>query len=147
MARNQQRHIAERVRAFVVNHMFCKIKFIRNDAMVHEAIKMVMDCEQVLQEQRNAFQTVYTYAFNFALNSKQAHVRQQVRSAWWMKPCPNLRRRGKLFTIEELCKLRWAETRREKEAFFWFLGTFLMSVCGARAWGSQKEQKNAKRII
>ena len=70
---NQQRLIAEQVRAFVANHMFCKIKFIRNDAMVHDAMKMVMDHEQVSQEQPYAFQTVYTYyAFNFALNSKQS---------------------------------------------------------------------------
>ena len=71
--KNKQWHIAERVRAFVVNHMFLKIKFIRNDAMVHEAMKMVMDHEQVPQEQRHAFQTVI-------LN--EAHVRRQVRSVW-----------------------------------------------------------------
>jgi hypothetical protein len=37
-----------------------------------------------------------------------------------------------LFTIEELCKL---------EAFFWFFGNFLESVCGARQWGKQKEHQ------
>ena len=46
-----------------------------------------------------------------------------------------------MFTIEELCKLRWAETKREKEAFFWFFGEFLESVCGARLWGKQKEHQ------
>ena len=29
-----------------------------------------------------------------------------------------------LFTMEELCKLRRAETEREKEASFWFFGEF-----------------------
>ena len=48
---------------------------------------------------------------------------------------------GKLFTIEELCKLRRTETKRKKEAFFWFFGKFLESVCGARAWGKQKEHQ------
>ena len=68
--RNQELHIAERVRAFVMNHLFCKIKFISNDAMVHEAMKMITDHEQVPQEWRYKFQTVYTWTFNFALNSK-----------------------------------------------------------------------------
>jgi hypothetical protein len=111
--RNQQPHVALRVRAFVMNHLFHKIKFISNDAMVHQAMKLVMDNENVPQHQRYyAFQTVYTSTFNFGLNSK-AHVRRQVRRLWWMKPGPNLRRE-KLFTIEELCKLRWAETQHKK---------------------------------
>ena len=46
-----------------------------------------------------------------------------------------------MFTIEELCKLRRAETKREKVAFFWFLGNFLEFVCGARVWGSRKEHQ------
>jgi hypothetical protein len=81
-----------------------------------------------------------------------------------MKPCPNLRRRGKicselrsyassdgrkpsairrkkLFRIEELCKLRRAETKRNKEAFFWFFGKFLESMCGAQLWGKQREHQ------
>jgi hypothetical protein len=35
-----------------------------------------------------------------------------------------------LFTIEELCKLRWAETERETEAFVWFFSKFLSCVVG-----------------
>jgi hypothetical protein len=35
-----------------------------------------------------------------------------------------------LFTVEELCKLRRAETDHEKEAFFWFFGSFLECVSG-----------------
>jgi hypothetical protein len=59
-----------------------------------------------------------------------------------MKCGPNLRNWGKSFTIEELCKLGRAETKREMEAFFWFFGEFLKSVCaGARQWGKQKERQ------
>ena len=55
---------------------------------------------------------------------------------------PKFKKQGKkLFTIEELCKLRRAETEREMEAFFWFFGEFLVSVCGARQWGKQKEHQ------
>ena len=126
--RNQQRHLAEQVRAFVVKHMFCKIKFIRNDA--HEAMKMVLDHEQVPQEQHYAFQTAYTYAFNFALNSKQSTCETACKKYAVDETLPKFKE-GKLFTIEELCKLRRAETKRKNEAFFWFLGNFLESVCGA----------------
>ena len=42
------------------------------------------------------------------------------------------------FTIEELCKLRRARTEQEREAFFWFFGTFMDSVSGKRHWGKQK---------
>jgi hypothetical protein len=55
---------------------------------------------------------------------------------------PKFKKQGKkLFTIEELCKLRRAETEREMEAFFWFIGEFLESVCGAQQWGKQKEHQ------
>jgi hypothetical protein len=52
---------------------------------------------------------------------------------------PRFKKERKLFTIEELCKLRQVETKRKKKAFLRFLGNFLESVCGAQAWGSQKE--------
>ena len=41
----------------------------------------------------------------------------------------------RFYTIEELCKLQRATTEREREAFFWFFGTFLQCVSGRRAWG------------
>ena len=142
--RNQQRHIVERVRAFVVNHIFCRIKFIRNDAMVHEAMKMVMDHEQVPQEQRYAFQTVYTScAFNFALNSKQSACETAGKKCVVDETLPKFKKEGnKLFTIEKLRKLKQAETKRKKEAFFWFFGEFLLEfVCGPRLRGKQKENQ------
>ena len=59
-----------------------------------------------------------------------------------MKRGSNLRNWGKLLPIEERCKLGRAETKREMEAFFWFFGEFLKSVCaGARQWGKQKERQ------
>ena len=40
-----------------------------------------------------------------------------------------------LFTMDELYKLRRAETEGEKDAFFWFFGTFLACVVGSCQWG------------
>ena len=42
------------------------------------------------------------------------------------------------YTIQELSKLRSAETEREKEAFQWFIGEFVESVTGQRTWGKLK---------
>ncbi len=42
------------------------------------------------------------------------------------------------YTIEELYKLRRSTTKREKEASYWFFGSFLECVCGKKAWGSAK---------
>ena len=70
--RNQEPHIAERVKSFVINRLFRKIKFVANDAMVNEAMTMIMDHENVPQQKRFEFQTIYTWTFNFALNSKRS---------------------------------------------------------------------------
>jgi hypothetical protein len=43
------------------------------------------------------------------------------------------------FTIDELCKLRRATTKRERKAFFWFFGSFLECVCRRKGWGKQKQ--------
>jgi hypothetical protein len=57
---------------------------------------------------------------------------------------PKFKKLGKkMFTIEELCKLRRAEIEREQEAFFWFFGEFLESVCGARQWPGEAEGASA----
>ena len=73
-----------------------------------------------------------TLCVNFAFNSKQSTCetagKKCVVDEMWSK----FKKQGKkLFTIEELCKLRQAETEREMEAFFWFFGKFSESVCGA----------------
>jgi hypothetical protein len=51
-----------------------------------------------------------------------------------------------LFTIEELCKLRWAETERENESFFWFFGEFLSCVVGKRQWSVQKQYQLISQV-
>ena len=69
--------------------------------------------------------------FNFALNSKQSTCETAGKKCVVDETLLKFKKEGTLFTIEELCKLRRAETKRKKEAFFWFLGNFLESLCGA----------------
>jgi hypothetical protein len=81
---------------------------------------------------------VYESTFNDALNQKRSSCEQAggeiVRATIAL-----FEELGKeLFTMEELCKQRRSGTEREEEAFFWFFGTFLESVCERKYWGRQK---------
>jgi hypothetical protein len=136
--RNQQPHVAHRVRAFVKAELFRKIKFVNNDAMFQRAINLVMDRENVAHHQRGRFQMIYESTFNDALNQKRSSCEQSagdiVRESIVL-----LRESGsEMFTMEELCKLRRSQTEREQEAFLWFFGAYLESVCGKRNWGKKK---------
>jgi hypothetical protein len=44
---NSQKHVADRVRTFVKTEVFRRIKLINSDTMFKQAIKLVMDCENV----------------------------------------------------------------------------------------------------
>ena len=137
--KNQQPHVSQRIRAFVKSELFRKIKFINNDAMFQRAINWVMDHEKVVYRKRGEFQLVYESVFNDALNQKRSSCEQAgghiVRDTIaFFKEVG----RGELFTMEELRKLRRSKTEREKEAFFWFFGTYIEAVCGRRNWGRQK---------
>ena len=82
---------------------------------------------------------VYESTFNDALNQKRGSCEQAGGGIVRETIALFKESRKKLFTMEELvCKLRRLETEREKEAFFWFFGTFLESVCGKRNGGRQK---------
>ena len=57
--------------------------------------------------------------FNDSLNAKRSTCATAGRMIVVAKTIPAFKEQGKeLFTIEELCKLRWSETEHEKEAFF-----------------------------
>ncbi len=136
--KNQQPHVAQRVRTFVKAKLFRKIKFVNNDAMFQKAIDWVIDQENVAHCQRGSFQTVYESTFNDALNQKLSSCEQAGGGIVRETIALFKELRKELFTMEERCMLRRSETEREKEAFFWFFGTFLESVCGKRNWGRQK---------
>jgi hypothetical protein len=138
--RNRQKHVADRVRIYVKDYVFRRIKFINSDLMFQKAIKLVMDHEGVPLHQRGKFQMLYESVFNEALNTKRSSceqaggkiVRESIAS--FREKCVE-----QFFTIDELCKLRRARTERERRAFFWFFGTFLECVCGKKGWGKQKQ--------
>ena len=69
---NRQKHVADRVRTFVKTEVFRRIKFINSDTMFEQAIKLVMDCENVPDQQRRQFQMLYESVFNEALNTKRS---------------------------------------------------------------------------
>ena len=45
-------------------------------------------------------------------------------------------------SFQVLCKLCRSQTPDEKEAFLWFVGEFLQTECGKRAWGSRKKYRS-----
>ncbi len=55
---NRQKHVADRVRTFVKTEVFRRIKFINSENMFKQAIKLVMDRENVPDQQRGQFQTL-----------------------------------------------------------------------------------------
>ena len=133
---NRQKHIADRMRTFVKSEVFRRIKFINSDLMFQRAFKLAMDHENVPAEKRAKFQMLYESVFNEALNTKRSSCEQS--GAKFVEE--QVRKMGgaeNFYTIEELSKLRRATTEREREATFWFFGTFLQCVSGRIAWGKQ----------
>ena len=139
--RNQHKFATQQVKAFVTSKVFRKIKFISNDEMLQEAMDWVMKHEKVPQEKHLSYRVVYESVFNVSLNAKRSTCETTGRIIVVDKTMPAFQEKGKeLFTIaEELCKLRLAETEREKEAFFWFFGEFLSCVVGKRQWSAHKK--------
>ena len=136
LKRNQQEFATLRIKALVTTKMFRKIKFISNDEMLQEAMDWVMEKENVPLAKRITYQVVYESAFNDSLNAKRSTCETAGRMIVVDKTIPAFKEQGKeLFTIEEL----WAETEREKEAFFWFFGEFLSCVVGKRQWTAHKQ--------
>jgi hypothetical protein len=136
--RNRQKHVAERVRTFVKTDVFRRIKFINSDTMFEQAIKLVMDHENIPEQQRDQFQMLYESVFNEALNTKRSSCEQSGGKIVKESIAKFAESGEDFFTVDELSTLRRAKTDRERKAFFWFFGTFLECVCGRRNWGKQK---------
>jgi hypothetical protein len=124
--RNQQKHVADRVRAFV-------------KASVFRHIKLVIDQEAVPPHQRGQFQMLYESVFSESLNTKRSSC-EQAGGKIVRESIVIFKDQGEeeFFTIDELCKLRRATTERERKAFFWFFGTYLECVCVEGGVGESK---------
>ena len=79
---------------------------------------------------------LYETVFNEALNTKWSSC-EQVGGMIVLEALTSMKT-DEFYTIEELYKLRRLTTRREKEAFYWFFGSFLEHVSGMKAWGRAK---------
>ena len=133
----RQPHMAERVRHYVKSFIFRRIKFVNSDQMSQKALHLVMDHENVPTRNRETFYMLYDSVFNEALNTKRSSC-EQAAGRIVRDSIAQLENPDDFFTFEELCKLRRATTERERNAFFWFFGKFMDSVCGRRTWGKQK---------
>jgi hypothetical protein len=96
-----------------------------------------MDHENVPTRNREKFYMLYDSVFNEALNTKRSSC-EQGAGRIVRESIAQLENPDDFFTMEELCKLRRATTERERNAFFWFFGTYMDSVSGRRSWGKQK---------
>ena len=134
----RQKFVTQRINTFVKAELFRRIKFIRSDETFINAMQLVMDHEDVPPQHRLNFQRTYETVFHEALNTKRSAC-EQSGGKIVHKTMAEFEKAGEeFFTMEELLKLRGANTERERKAFFWFFGTYLECVCGKRQWGAKK---------
>ena len=139
-----EKHVKHRIVAFIKSTIFRKIKFITSDRMFRKAFKYVLEFEQLTDPQKCfKFTATYESSFNRALNSKTRSSCEQAAGVVVRKSMGEMKKNGdqEFYTIDELCKLRRAETEREKEAFYWFMSEFMECICGVRLW------KHARRSM
>jgi hypothetical protein len=130
--KNRQKFVTQCVTALVKSELFRKIKFINSDASFQKAFKLVMDHEDVSPRHHVNLQMTYKTVFNEALNSKRSSC-EQAGGMIVRKTIAKFEESGEdFFTVDELTKLRRANTDRKGKAFFWFFGTLLECVCGRR---------------
>jgi hypothetical protein len=133
----RQPHVADRVRHYVKSIIFRRIKFVNSNQMSHRALQLVMDHDNVPARNREKFYMLYDSVLKEALNTKRS-LCEQTAGRIVREGIAQLENPGDFFTMEELCKLRRATTEWERDAFFWFFGTFMDRVSGRRSWGKQK---------
>jgi hypothetical protein len=133
----QEAHVATRVRSFVKNILFRNIKFVNSKSMIQKAMKLVLKFENVTEHKKLEFHMLYETVFNETLNAKRSSCEQAGGGKIVMEALTTMKT-DEFYTMEELYKLRRSFTRREKEAFLWFFGSFLECVCGKKAWSSAK---------
>ena len=136
--RNREKHVATRVSSYVKNSLFRNIKFVNSERMIQRAMKLVMQFENVREDKQFDFHMLYESVFNEALNTKRSAC-EQAGGKIVMETLATLQTADTdFFTIDELCKLRRSTTERERQAYYWFFGTFIECVCGKKAWGKAK---------
>ena len=129
----------ERIQVLVKTVIFRAVKFITCDEHMEKVMEVVIAQEKPIDAHQ--FVRMYKTIVTGALNTKRSTCEQSASEAVMkllkikdhkdeVEPPP--------YSFQVLCKLRQSQTREEKEAFLWFVGDFLQTVCGKRAWGSKK---------
>ena len=112
--------------------MFQNIKFVNSDEMIDKAMETLYKFENVKEHKKLEFHRLYESVFDDASNTKRSACEQSGGKI--VKDMLTMMEPDKLFTVDELCKLRRATTEWEKQAFYWFFSSFLECVCGKKAW-------------
>jgi hypothetical protein len=119
--------------------IFRKLKFVTNDTLFWKAMKVVIEAEDPVEQ--NRFVKVYKTCVLQSLNTKRSTCEQAgakiTRELLIAKNHP-IGSREPPYSVETLCKLRRSRTEYEREAFHWFIGEFLECVSGRRVWGRKK---------
>ena len=123
--------------------IFRAVKFITCDEHMEKVMEVVIAQEK--PPDVNHFVRMYKTIVTGALNTKRSTCEQSASEAV-MKLLKIKEHRDEVepppYSFQVLCKLRQSQTPEEKEAFLWFVGEFLQTVCGKRAWGSRKKYRS-----
>ena len=133
----------ERIQVLVKTVIFRAVKFITCEEHMEKVMEVVIAQEK--PPNANHFVRMYKTIVTGALNTKRSTCKQSASEAV-MKLLKMKDHRDEVepppYSFQVLCKLRQSQTPEEKEAFLWFVGEFLQTVCGMRAWGSRKKYRS-----
>ena len=123
----------ERIQVLVKTVIFRAVKFITCDEHMEKVMAVVIAQEK--PPDANHFERMYKTIVTGALNTKRSTCAQLAQDAV-MKLLKIKDHRDEVepppYSFQVLCKLRQSQTPEEKEAFLWFVGEFLQTVCGKK---------------
>lgn len=137
--KRRQKHVADRIQAFVKATVFRKLKFVTNDTILNKALTCVMEREKPADEA--AFIRLYKTCVVGAVNTKRSTCEQagaKIMRELLISKKHDTNNMDPPYSIGVLSLLRRAQSAHEMEAYLWFVGSFLECVSGARAWGKRK---------
>jgi hypothetical protein len=137
--KRRQKHVADRIQAFVKATVFRKLKFVTNDTILNKALTCVIEREKPADEA--AFIRLYKTCVVGAVNTKRSTCEQagaKIMRELLISKKHDTNNMDPPYSIGALSLLRRAQSVHEMEAYLWFVGSFLECVSGARAWGKRK---------
>jgi hypothetical protein len=138
-ATRRQKHVADRIQAFIKATVFRKLKFVTNEAIFNKAMTCVMEREKPADEV--AFVRLYKTCIVGAVNTKRSTCEQagaKIMRELLVSKKHDINNMDPPYSIGVLSLLRRSQSAQEVEAYLWFAGSFLECVSGKRAWGRRK---------